>query len=90
MNRRATETMDRNEYLPEDLIPTRASLLYRMRDWGDQKSWCDFYDTYWRLILKVALNSGLSQPEAEDVVPPPRDQAENRFALCCGGAVPGC
>jgi RNA polymerase sigma factor (sigma-70 family) len=52
----------------EEFIPTRASLLGRLKDWGDQKSWQDFFDTYWRLIYSVALKAGLSDAEAQDVV----------------------
>ena len=52
----------------EDLIPTRYSLLSRLEHWDDGESWKDFFDTYWRLIYCVALNSGLSEAEAQDVV----------------------
>ena len=52
----------------QDLIPTRRSLLSRLRSWGDQESWHDFFATYWRLIYEVALKSGLSEVEAEEVV----------------------
>lgn len=51
-----------------EAVPTRYSLLSRLQDWGDQESWRDFFDTYWRLIYAVALKSGLSEPEAQDVV----------------------
>jgi RNA polymerase sigma-70 factor (ECF subfamily) len=52
----------------DEFIPTRASLLGRLKDWGDQKSWQDFFDTYWRLIYSVATKAGLSDAEAQDVV----------------------
>src|SRR5260221_6736940 len=51
-----------------DSIPTRQSLLARMKDWDDQKSWQDFFNTYWRLIYAVAMQSGLTHTEAEEVV----------------------
>ena len=51
-----------------DLIPTRGSLLSRLRDWGDQESWRDFFHSYWRLIYEVALKAGLSDAEAQEVV----------------------
>jgi len=51
-----------------DSIPTRHSLLARMKDWDDQKSWQDFFNTYWRLIYAVAIQSGLTHTEAEEVV----------------------
>jgi RNA polymerase sigma-70 factor (ECF subfamily) len=53
---------------PADSIPTRQSLLARMKDWSDQASWQDFFHTYWRLIYGVALRAGLSAGEAEEVV----------------------
>jgi RNA polymerase sigma factor (sigma-70 family) len=51
-----------------DSLPTRASLLGRLRDLGDSESWRDFFETYWRLIYNVARKSGLADPEAQDVV----------------------
>jgi RNA polymerase sigma factor (sigma-70 family) len=51
-----------------DLIPTRYSLLSRLQDRDDQESWKDFFDTYWRLIYSVAIKSGLTDAEAQDVV----------------------
>ena len=53
---------------PFDPIPTRHSLLNRLKDWGDQTSWQDFFDTYWRLIYNVAVKAGLSDTEAQEVV----------------------
>ena len=52
----------------EDLVPTRYSLLSRLGNWDDQESWRVFFDTYWRLIYSIALKSGLTEAEAEDVV----------------------
>jgi RNA polymerase sigma factor (sigma-70 family) len=51
-----------------ELLPTRASLLDRMRDLQNQKSWQEFFDTYWKLIYGVARKSGLTDGEAQDVV----------------------
>ncbi len=51
-----------------DLLPTRYSLLSRIKDREDQESWRDFFDTYWRLIYGIAINAGLSPAEAQDVV----------------------
>lgn len=51
-----------------DLNPTRYSLLSRLQVWEDQDSWRDFFDTYWRLIYTVAIKSGLTETEAQDVV----------------------
>ncbi|MBM3887637.1 MAG: sigma-70 family RNA polymerase sigma factor [Verrucomicrobia bacterium] len=52
----------------EDSIPTRTSLLARLKDRDDQVGWKDFFDTYWKLIYGVAIKSGLSDAEAQDVV----------------------
>jgi RNA polymerase sigma-70 factor (ECF subfamily) len=52
----------------DTLIPTRQSLLSRLRDWGDEESWRDFFETYWRLIYRVGIKAGLSEAEAQDVV----------------------
>ena len=52
----------------DELIPTRATLLERLKDWQDASSWQDFFDTYWKLIYGVAIKGGLTQTEAEDVV----------------------
>jgi len=47
---------------------TRHSLVERLVNWGDQRNWQDFFETYWRLIYGVARKSGLSDAEAQDVV----------------------
>ncbi len=47
---------------------TRRSLIMRLGDWNDQRSWDEFYRTYWRLIYSVALKAGLREDEAWDVV----------------------
>lgn len=40
------------EPFDEDSIPTRKSLLGRLKDWEDQESWHVFFDTYWKLIYR--------------------------------------
>lgn len=52
----------------EELIPTRDSLLSRLKDWRDDDSWRDFFNTYWKLVYGVALKAGLTEQEAEEVV----------------------
>jgi len=52
----------------EHILPTRQSLLSRLKDWNDQDSWRDFFELYWRLIFDVARKSGLSEADAQDVV----------------------
>ena len=54
--------------LRTDVIPTRLSLLQRLKNWDDKTSWKDFFDTYWKLIYGVARKAGLSDAEAQDVV----------------------
>ena len=51
-----------------DSIPTRQSLLVRLKDLGDQKSWSEFFEAYWRLIHATALKAGLTEVEAQEVV----------------------
>ena len=52
----------------DSLLPTRQSLLTRLRDWQDQEGWREFFDSYWRLIYNVARKSGLGDAESQDVV----------------------
>jgi RNA polymerase sigma-70 factor (ECF subfamily) len=52
----------------DELIPTRATLIQRLKDWQDHTSWQDFFDTYWKLIYGTAIKSGLTATEAQDVV----------------------
>jgi RNA polymerase sigma factor (sigma-70 family) len=51
-----------------EFIPTRQSLLSRLKDWNDQESWKVFFDTYWKLIYSAAMRAGLTDAEAQDVV----------------------
>jgi RNA polymerase sigma-70 factor (ECF subfamily) len=52
----------------QETYATRATLIARLKDWGDQASWQDFFDTYWKLIYGVARKKGLSEEESHDVV----------------------
>jgi RNA polymerase sigma factor (sigma-70 family) len=52
----------------DPFFSTRQTLLSRLKDWEDHESWRDFFDTYWRLIYGLAVKSGLTPTEAEDVV----------------------
>src|SRR5262245_59571299 len=52
----------------EELLPTRRSLVNRLKNWDDQESWRVFFNTYWKLIYGVATKAGLSDSEAQDVV----------------------
>src|SRR5262245_39800441 len=61
--RKPLDAMDEAESLK-----TRASLIARMKDHEDDRSWNDFFDTYWKLIYGVARKAGLSNDEAQDAV----------------------
>ena len=52
----------------DEWIPTRQSLLTRLKHWDDQEGWQEFFDTYWRLIYGVARKAGLNDTEAQEVV----------------------
>ena len=52
----------------DDWLPTRTSLLRRLKQWEDQEGWRDFFDTYWKLVYGVAIKAGLTEQEAQEVV----------------------
>jgi DNA-directed RNA polymerase specialized sigma24 family protein len=52
----------------DEFIPTRATLINRLKNWQDQASWQDFFDTYWKLIYGLARKFGLNEEDAQDVV----------------------
>jgi len=54
----------RNISAGDEFIPTRQSLLSRLKRWDDQESWRDFFDTYWKFFNSVAVKSGLSDDDA--------------------------
>ena len=51
-----------------DFLPTRRSLLSRLKRCDDQMAWQTFFDTYWKLLYSVALKAGLTEAEAQDAV----------------------
>src|SRR6266496_6579381 len=53
---------------PDDSLTTRRTLLSRLRNLEDQESWRTFFYRYWELLYNVAKQSGLGEPEAQDVV----------------------
>jgi RNA polymerase sigma-70 factor (ECF subfamily) len=65
------ECMEQSDQRPAQddpqLIVTRESLLSRLRRPGNE-SWQEFFETYWKLIYRMARGSGLSDAEAQDVV----------------------
>ncbi len=42
--------------------------MSRLKNRDDQESWREFFDTYWKLIHRVAHKAGLHEDEAQDVV----------------------
>lgn len=54
--------------MSDEFIPTRETLLIRLRNWRDEDSWRQFFETYWKLIYTAAVRAGLSDAEAQDVV----------------------
>jgi len=52
----------------DGFIPTRHSLLTRLKHWDDQEGWSEFFDTYWQLIYGVARKAGLGEADAQEVV----------------------
>lgn len=53
---------------PTDLIRTDGALIAGCRNLMDRSSWDRFYQIYRPMIFSVALKSGLTVSEAEDVV----------------------
>ncbi len=51
-----------------EIIPTRESLLSRLKDWEDDESWHEFFGIYRKLLFGFALKAGLSEQESEEVV----------------------
>ncbi len=58
----------RSDGSPDVFLPTRQSLLSRLKSWEAQDSWREFFETYWRLIFDTALKAGLDDAAAQDVV----------------------
>lgn len=52
----------------DSLLPTRRSLISRLRNCEDEESWQTFFRTYWKLIYSVAVRRGCTDAEAEEVV----------------------
>jgi RNA polymerase sigma factor (sigma-70 family) len=52
----------------DELIPTKATLLGRLKNSKDQSSWQEFFDIYSKLIYGVARKAGLNDEEAQEVL----------------------
>jgi len=53
---------------PDEFLPTRESLLGKLKDWKNEESWREFVNVYRKLIFSAARKSGLTETEADDVV----------------------
>ncbi len=51
-----------------ELVPTRASLLARLRNMEDDSGWRQFFETYHRLIYGRVRRRGVPEADAEDIV----------------------
>jgi RNA polymerase sigma factor (sigma-70 family) len=54
--------------MEEAFLATRRSLVQRLSNLEDHRTWQEFFETYWRLIYSVARKAGLDQFEAEEAV----------------------
>jgi RNA polymerase sigma-70 factor (ECF subfamily) len=52
----------------DEPLPTRASLLKRLRDSNDAQSWEEFHRIYCGLLTGVARRAGLNEHEADETV----------------------
>ena len=61
-------TSEKEVDLSHGYAKTRKSLIARLENWEDQRTWDDFYQTYWKLIYSVGIKAGLRHDEAFDTV----------------------
>src|SRR2546428_13171081 len=54
--------------ISEDLVPTRRSLISRLKNWDDHESWSAFFTVYWKIIYWAARRAGLTNDEGQEVV----------------------
>ena len=60
--------LNRERTISEDLVPTRRSLISRLKNWDDHESWSAFFTVYWKIIYCAGLRAGLTNAEAQEVV----------------------
>ena len=63
-----TAVMETPSETEASFLPTRSSLLSRLKQWDDSEGWREFFDTYGRVIHGLAIKAGLRRSEAEEVV----------------------
>ena len=54
-------------------------MIHRLKNWQDQASWQEFFDTYWKLIYGLARKLGLGDEDAQDVVQETMISVANRM-----------
>jgi RNA polymerase sigma factor (sigma-70 family) len=64
----AKEEQNMSDSKPADSLPTRASLLSRLRDPECDRSWNDFFERYRSLIWRLARKAGLTDCEADEAL----------------------
>src|SRR2546423_5492461 len=52
----------------DSFLPTRSSMLSRLKELDDAESWRQFFDCYGRVIHGLAIKAGMTRSEAEEVV----------------------
>lgn len=62
------QNKETDDLIKQSFAKTRKSLIAKLDNWEDQRTWDEFYQTYWRLIYSVAMKSGLRSEEAFDCV----------------------
>ena len=68
-----------------DTLPTRVSLLERMKNLEDESSWSEFLLRYEEKVLSIARSRGLTEHDAEDVA----QEVFKRLATTIGNYKPG-
>jgi RNA polymerase sigma-70 factor (ECF subfamily) len=53
---------------PDSFLPTRSSLLIKLKQPDDSESWREFVDRYGKLIHGLALKCGLAHADAQETV----------------------
>jgi RNA polymerase sigma factor (sigma-70 family) len=64
---RSEEVIALQKPAPADTLPTRVSLLNRLRDLEDSRSWDVFVAQYQQRVISIARSRGLRNHEAEEV-----------------------
>lgn len=67
-DKKEEDITEEDKILVQAYAKTRKSLIARLDNWEDQRTWDEFYQTYWKLIYSVAIKAGLRSEEAFDCV----------------------